>query len=51
MTLFSIPAESIPGSMFGANLVISAQTCEELLRGQTEFPRKSLVCLLTGCVP
>ena len=27
---FSIPAESIPGRMFGANLVILAQICEEL---------------------
>ena len=27
---FSIPAESIPGCMFGANLVIPAQICEEL---------------------
>ena len=28
---FSIPAESIPGRMFGANLVIPAQTCDDLL--------------------
>ena len=37
--IFSIPAESIPGCMFGANLVILAQICDELLRGQAEFPR------------
>ena len=35
---FSIPAESIPGYMFGANLGISAQICDELLHGQAEFP-------------
>ena len=31
---FSIPAESIPGRMFGTNLVIPAQTCDELWCGQ-----------------
>ena len=36
---FSIPAESIPGYMFGANLVILAQIYEELSCGQTKFPR------------
>ena len=36
---FSIPAESIPGCMFGANLVILAQICYESSRGQSEFPR------------
>ena len=30
MTLFSIPADSMPGSMFGANMVIPAQICDEL---------------------
>ena len=32
--LFSIPAQSIPGCMLGANLVILAQICEDLLTGQ-----------------
>ena len=36
---FSIPAGSIPGCMFGANLVILTQICDELLYGQSEFPR------------
>ena len=47
---FSIPAESIPGCMFGAILVIPDQICDELLCGQgtvcgrtdgrqAEFPR------------
>ena len=35
----SIPAESIPGCMLGANLVILAQIYDELLRGQAKFPR------------
>ena len=35
---FSIPAESIPGYKSGSNLVIPAQICDELLRGQTKFP-------------
>ena len=26
---FSIPAESIPGGMFGANLVVPAQMCDD----------------------
>ena len=34
--LFSIPAESKSGSMFAANLVIPAQICDELTRGQGE---------------
>ena len=38
-SLFSIPAESIPGSMFGAKLVILAHIYEELSHGQAEFPR------------
>ena len=33
---FSIPAKSISGCMFGANLVILAQIYDELLRGQAE---------------
>ena len=33
-TLFSLPAESIPGCMLGANLVILAQICDELSCGQ-----------------
>ena len=36
---FSIPTESIPGCMFGANLVILAQICEDLSHRQAEFPR------------
>ena len=36
---FSIPAETIPGCMFGANLVILAHIYEELSRGQAKFPR------------
>ena len=36
---FSIPAESIPGCMFGANLVIPTQICDDLLCGQAEFRR------------
>ena len=42
--LFSIPTESIPCCMFGANLVIPAQICEELscrqskVYGQTDGP-------------
>ena len=39
MTLFSIPAESIPRCMFGANLVILVQICDELSGGQAKFPR------------
>ena len=35
---FSIPAESIPGCVLGANLVILAQICDELSRVQAEFP-------------
>ena len=31
---FSIPVEGIPGCMFGANLAIPAQTCDELSCGQ-----------------
>ena len=37
--LFSIPAESIPGCMFGANLVILAHIYDEISCGQAEFPR------------
>ena len=36
---FSIPAESIPGCMFGANLMILAQIYDELSCGQAKFPR------------
>ena len=36
---FSIPGQSTPGCMFDANLVILTQICDELSRGQTEFPR------------
>ena len=36
---FSIPAESIPGCMFGANFVILAQIYDELSCGQAELPR------------
>ena len=34
-----IPAESIPGCTFVANLVIPAHICEELPCGQAKFPR------------
>ena len=37
--LFSIPDKSILWCMYGANLVIPAQIRDELLRGQSEFPR------------
>ena len=33
---FSIPAEGIPGCMFGANLVTPAQICEDLSRWQSK---------------
>ena len=36
---FSIPAESIPGFMFGATLVILAQIYDELSRWQIKFPK------------
>ena len=36
---FSILAESIPGCMFGANLVILAPIYDEISHGQAEFPR------------
>ena len=36
---FSVTAESIPWCMFGANLVILAQTCDALSPGQAGFPR------------
>ena len=36
---FSKPVESIPGYMFGINLVILAQIYDELSRGQAKFPR------------
>ena len=39
MTPLSIPAERILGCMFGANVVILAQICDELSRRQPEFPR------------
>ena len=42
MTFISIPAdwaESIPGCMFGANLVILAQICGELFPGQAKSRR------------
>ena len=37
----SIPAESITGCMFGANLVIPAQICYELLCGQGKVYRQT----------
>ena len=37
--LFSIPAKSIPGCMFCANLVVLAQICEDLLSRQIKFPK------------
>ena len=39
LPLFSIPAESIPGCMFSANMVILSQICDDLLCGQAKFPR------------
>ena len=36
---YSTPAESIPRFMFGANLVILAQICDELSSRQAKFPR------------
>ena len=36
---FSITGESVPGCMFGANLVILAEICDELLCGQSKFHR------------
>ena len=36
---FSIPPESIPWCMFGANLVIRAQICDDLSRDWSEFSR------------
>ena len=36
---FSIPTESIPWCMFGANLMIPAQIYDEFSRGQPQFPR------------
>ena len=36
---FSIPAESIPGCRFNANLVILSHIYDELSRGQAEFLR------------
>ena len=36
---FSIPVQSIPECMFGANLVIVAQIYNELSHGQAKFPR------------
>ena len=36
---FSIRTKSIPGCMFGANLVILVKIFDELLCGQAEFPR------------
>ena len=36
---FSIITETIPGCMFGANLVILAQICNELSHGQAECRR------------
>ena len=49
---FSIPAESIPLCMFGANLVIPAQTCDLLSCGpqwrqQFVFHDNSLLCSFT----
>ena len=38
---FSIPPESIPRCTFGANLVISAQICDELSRGQGEIGQRN----------
>ena len=38
---FSIPAKSISGRMFGANLVIPAQTCDELSCGQGKVYRRT----------
>ena len=37
--IFSIPGKSIKGCMFAETLVIPAQICDELSRGQAEFLR------------
>ena len=39
MTSILIPVKSIPGYIFGANMVIVAQIYYKLLRGQHKFPR------------
>ena len=39
MNPFSIPAENIPQHMFGANLVMPAKICHELLHAHGKFPR------------
>ena len=39
--LFSIPTESIPWYMFGANLVIPAKICDELSCGQGKVYRQT----------
>ena len=36
---FAIPAKSIPGYIFGANLVIPAQTWDKLSHRQGQFPK------------
>ena len=36
---FTIPAESIPGCMFSANMVILSQICDDLLCSEAKFPR------------
>ena len=41
LPLFSIPTESIPWYMFGANLVIPAQICDELSSGQGKVYRQT----------
>ena len=45
MSSISTPAESIAGCIFGANLVILAQICDDLSRGHAKFPR--ILCQMT----
>ena len=34
-----MPVDSIPGCMFGVNLVVLAAICDELSHGQGEYPK------------
>ena len=43
--LFQIAVDNIPGCMFGANLVILEEICDELWRRQSKFPR--ILCQVT----
>ena len=43
--LFSMPTESIPSCMFGANLVIPAQICDELSFGEGKVYGRTDICI------